>query len=606
MSNQYINLKVAKKKFFVANIISFIVIFILSILYLFMNRDIVNDYRLHQRFNSRVKNQIFLLSDISFLSKKLATNPTVDDEVKFRILLEDLKANNTKFNKLLEDEDEEDILFILNFLSKENIQTKMKKYILVASELINTNQGDNTLSKDRIDYLLRSSNEGLGELLEDISKSVSIKNKDSLKKLELLGTILAVFCILQSLLTWAFIYRPLFKFLVRQQEKLSDAMVQAVSASKSKTNFLANISHEIRTPMTIILGYIDRLKIKSLEDEERDEAVNLVSKNAHHLLSLIDEVLDISKIEAGKITYSKSKLEMSPFLSDIYSLLNVKATEKNIDLIFSNTGEIPKFINTDEKRLKQILFNIIGNAIKFTATGHVELNISYVKRSKSFRFDIIDTGIGIDESKKKQLFKPFQQADGEVNRIYGGTGLGLVISRSLARGLGGNLEIHKSKLGMGTTFRLTLLSAYSEEYLNAISTSVENSRSVENKKYSLEGSNILVVDDSKENSRLFEIYLKSSGANVKVALGGQEAIDLSRDEEFDLILLDLQMPTIDGYQALKKIRDLRPSIKVAALTAHAMDEERKKTKEAGFNFHITKPISPIDLIENVYNLIHNG
>ena len=309
-------------------------------------------------------------------------------------------------------------------------------------------------------------------------------------------------------------------------------------------------------------------------------------------------------MEAGKFNFEEEKVDVSSTLNEVFSLINVKAQEKEIDLEFRNEGEIPKFIYADRKRVKQILFNIIGNSIKFTDEGFVEVVARFDKAAQKLRIRVKDTGCGIPSSKVSGLFKPFQQADTSVTRVYGGSGLGLVLSRGLARGMGGDITIVDSKINEGTTMDVTIdVGTPEPEMIDKLSTNVITDSHTEieslNEQQILAGYKILVVDDAKENARLFKHYLEVAGAEVTVANDGFDALEESGREEFCLVLLDLQMPGKDGFQVIEELREANYRRPVVALTAHAMQEEKIKTKEAGFDGHITKPVKPDILVRSV-------
>lgn len=618
-----------KQKFLVTSIACFVLLTIFSGFYLYLNHQLVAEQKLFLEFDSKVKKQLLLITDISTLSQLYTTENGSDlDQVKsnFKGLYRDLLKRNEEFTKWLVRDDVSNLRFIDNILKDKTVRKKMLDYMSVAKQFIGRNENTIEEIKENIDYLTKSSATGLGDLLEEITYAVELKQAASLKKLEQISIGLVFFSVLQFFLLWLFIYRPLFQTVLNQNERITSSLIEIESASKSKMNFLANISHEIRTPMFIILGYIDRLRSKNLTSQQKEEAMNLVTQNANHLLSIIDEILDISKVEAGKIEFKIANVDLENLLSEVYGLLKIKAEEKGLRLIFTDSNEIPKMVQTDPKRLKQILYNLVGNSIKFTAEGHVELRVKYNKDSSKLAFYVSDTGVGISSKNLKKIFKPFEQADESVSRKFGGTGLGLAISRSLARGLGGDLSVLKSSIGVGTTMKLAVFAQESDvrdnaqvldsssvegELLKEVSevetTSSDTSDAEPDAKSGVErndlgklsGKSILVVDDAVENARLFYLYLNEAGADVDLAYSGDEAIGKFKDNSYDLVLLDLQMPKVDGYQAIKEMKKINSTLPIIALTAHALDEERVKTKAAGFADHITKPISAEDLIEAI-------
>ena len=586
-----------RRKFFFTSMISFMFIFILSGVYLFLSNKLIYEQKSFQTYNSELKSLSLLINQIKSSSEKL--NPSdiskdVEIEIEQKIL-----ALKKMFTSFKENKNHAEELYV--FLKENEILIKLNEFVSSASQLSNLDDFSKKDIKKKISNLSGTSNNNLEEVLILLSEKVENKQYQSLKQLELLGILLVGACVMQFVLIWFFVLKPLYQALIDQNESITDSLVKVESASKSKTNFMANISHEIRTPMTAILGYIDLIKNEKTSNAEKDEAVRIVSDNANHLLTLIDEILDISTIESGKISIEKHKISLNKFLSEIYSFINVKASKKNIELIFTNNGEIPEFIISDPKRLKQILFNIIGNAIKFTHKGHVEVVAKYNQKDKQIYFDINDTGVGMNKKQQSLLFKPFEQGDSNVNREFGGTGLGLFLSRKLARELGGDINILKTKVGVGSTFRISLCigNQFEIPLKEVLSPVIETEKEESTNPEELIGKNILVIDDAKENARLFSLYLSKAGAKVTIAINGREGIDLYQSHIFDIVLLDLQMPELDGYQVIKQLLNLNSNIPVLALTAHAMEVEKLKTKEAGFKDHITKPVKPFDLVMSV-------
>ncbi len=592
-----------KKKLKTSGAISLIFIMLISSFYLYLNNQLVNDQKIFAEYSLKVKTQIFLINDILILSEKVESEPS--RVVLKKELLKEIfiyKNEVEKFQQWLLSEKNQNYEKLYLILRDKKVAQKTEKYLNLAKSIARSDK----LSKQEINVNIRSiakaASSGLGEILEDVTFNIENKRIESLKELEILSWINVLVILILFIVVWIYIYKSLFSIILSQDEKITDFVVKVESASKSKTNFLANISHEIRTPMTVIIGYIDLLKNDDLKRHEKEEAISLVSDNAHHLLSLINEILDISKIESNKVHYNFKDIELSEIFTSTYGLLKVKAEEKKIDFSFKNINHLPEHIYTDEKRLKQIIFNLVGNALKFTDEGFVKVESEYKEASDTLVVYVKDSGIGITAEQSKRLFRPFEQGNEKVNRVYGGTGLGLAISQSLARGLGGDLKILQTQVGKGTTFVLTI-DAGTSETTRIIDTPCENytSEVVDHNDVDLTGKKILIVDDAKENSRLFNAYLSSTGAAISLAHGGKDAVKQYQDTTFDLVLLDLQMPDIDGYQALVLMKKHNNKIPILALTAHAMDEERIKTKEAGFVGHLTKPITAEDLILGVFH-----
>lgn len=416
-----------------------------------------------------------------------------------------------------------------------------------------------------------------------------------------------------AFLLWLLVFNPMFKTILTQQENLVEAVYRAEMASRSKTEFLANISHEIRTPMTAILGYAEVLEAKQETKPEVRQAFKVIKTNANHLMRLIDDILDVSKVEAGGIEVASEKVSLRQIVQEVHSLLKVKAEQKEIYLKFSAQGRVPDYFHTDPVRLKQILFNVVGNAIKFTDSGGVRVLIFYRADQNSssgqLQFLVKDSGCGIPSDQVQRLFKPFIQVDTTSRRQHGGTGLGLVLSKRLAQMLGGDTEIVETVENKGTTFSVTIdagevgplvsmtfeAPAESQGILPDVPDALVNNQ--------LQAAKILVVDDAIENCNLFRIYLEKAQAKVDVAHNGNEALSLAKENNYDLVFLDLQMPGKDGFEVLKELRSRDFNRPVIALTAHAMPEERRKTLSYGFDEHVSKPVSADKLISTAMRFL---
>lgn len=597
-------LQKAKLKFAIFSLLGITVIFIISVLAYNYHQKVIRHQLAIQTLHQGLSRQLELIHEVAKMGENLDTAKNKDlGKVTFQInvLVENLNKNNQKLIRMFQNDT---LSKIGKAIKTDELEHKMGLYIDKAKEL-----SDNKLTnfheiKRNISYLSSSAQKELLDIFGRINKEVSIQNKKSINDLNRVGIWFMALCFIEVVLVWSMVFKPLYTTISEQSEKLLDAVHEAQMASKSKTDFLANISHEIRTPMTAILGYSDLLESKeNLTRDEIKNAVGIINKNAAHLLGLIDEILDVSKIEAGKIEIVEEVIDLSSVLNEIYSLMHVKAEIKGIQLVFETEGEIPVHIRSDQKRLKQIIFNMIGNAIKFTEEGSVKLIVSYDKAETRLKMSVIDTGVGIPDIKKEKIFTLFEQADNSVSRKFGGTGLGLALSRGLAQKMGGNIELVESKENEGSRFDISLIVGVvsSEKLAKSFSTNIHDKQDLSLSKtpMTLENFKILVVDDAKENARLFKIYLTTAGAAVDIANNGEEALLKANDEKYDIILLDLQMPGKDGYQVLKELREKLYFNPVVALTAHAMEDERRKTKEAGFDGHIVKPIQSVDLIERV-------
>ena len=385
------------------------------------------------------------------------------------------------------------------------------------------------------------------------------------------------------------------------ERELLEAKATAEAASRAKSAFVANMSHEIRTPMTAILGYADLLTHPSQGEEERRRCIQTIRRNGEHLMTVINDILDVSKIEAGKMAVEKIACSPSQLVTDVAALMKLRAVDKNLSFDVRYVGALPQTIQSDPTRLRQILMNLIGNAIKFTSKGGVKLLVSLADPADALnprlRFDVIDTGVGLSPQQQQSLFRPFAQADSSTTRKFGGTGLGLTISKRLANMLGGDL-ICTSEAGAGSTFSLTVQTGSlrgvamlenPQPPSDAADAALHRSQSVR-----LEG-RVLLAEDGPDNRVLITFYLRQAGLEVSEVENGKLARDraleaLKRGNPFDLILMDMQMPELDGYTATAQLRQAGYRAPIVALTAHALGGDREKCLAAGCDDFAVKPI----------------
>jgi PAS domain S-box-containing protein len=384
------------------------------------------------------------------------------------------------------------------------------------------------------------------------------------------------------------------------------ARASAESANAAKSHFLANVSHEIRTPLCSIIGYADLLTKPTLTQEKRDWFVNGINRNGKALVRLVDDILDLSKIEAGHVSLDLVDVPLGSFLGEVVDLLRQEADRKGLSLEFTQSRRMPSRIHTDPFRLRQILLNIAGNAIKFTEEGSVSIDVSYFPRSAStpeqLRFRIEDTGIGMGKEALERLFRPFSQGHGALAHKYGGTGLGLVISRNLARKLGGEVDLVKSTSGKGSIFEIMVPVAM--ESTDALSSEVapsEPSAERTASSASLAGRRILLAEDSVDVQQIIASLLIDLGAKVDPVNDGEQAIARALNNEYDLILMDLHMPNVDGYQAAAMLRARGYSRPILAITANALVDPQKLI-DNGFNAYLIKPIEKQQFVQTITQL----
>ncbi len=391
---------------------------------------------------------------------------------------------------------------------------------------------------------------------------------------------------------------------IQAEQELLRMKEEAQAASASKSAFLANMSHELRTPMTAILGFVELL-IGSLKHSENLDAAQTIQRNGEHLLNLINDILDLSKIEAGKVTTESIVTSPETLLREVLSLMQVRAMAKNLQLELELDGPVPAAIRTDPLRLRQVLMNLIGNAIKFTEVGGVRVVLrqgTSIHRPPKLRFEVHDTGVGLTRQQIDTLFEPFTQADSSTTRKYGGTGLGLTISKRLAELLGGTIDV-RSEPGVGSVFGIELAYEVSElpSVVSAGSHAAHDLPKTMDQSTCCENLQVLLAEDGPDNQRLISFLLRKAGAQVTVVEHGQAALEaveeaLVAGREFDIILMDMQMPVMDGYTATQRLRSQGYARPIVALTAHAMNGDRERCLAAGCDDYATKPINRAKLL----------
>lgn len=382
------------------------------------------------------------------------------------------------------------------------------------------------------------------------------------------------------------------------EEELRQAIEAAEKANELKSAFLANMSHEIRTPLGAMIGFADLLKDDAISDEERLSYANVITRNGHQLSHIINDILDISKVESGQFTVESLEIDPRAITEEVMSLLSLNAKEKGIKLTLKVSPGTPAKLVTDPLRLRQILTNIIGNALKFTNQGDVVVtlfNATGKSDNLSVGFRVTDTGEGIAPEDQKKLFQVFSQADSSVTRKFGGTGLGLALSKKLAHALNGDVVLEKSEKGRGSSFVITVTSgSTAPKVIEEFTEEKEPDRFV-----NLEGVKVLLVEDTPDNQELISKVLTEQNVLIEVVSDGMRGVEKALHGDYDLVLMDLQMPVMDGYTATQKLRERGFEKPIIALSAHAMTEVRLECLNVGCNDYLTKPIDFEELIKVV-------
>ena len=392
--------------------------------------------------------------------------------------------------------------------------------------------------------------------------------------------------------------------------ELLAAREAAEAANRSKTMFLANISHELRTPMTAILGYSEELQERfscSLGSSIECDALETIRRNAKHMVGIIGDLLDIAKLEAGKLTAEVGCCAPLHVLAEVVELLQAKASAKNLELTVTYDNAVPEAIRSDALRLRQVLVNLIDNAIKFTSNGGVRISVRLDEAAEQLHFAVRDSGMGMSREVLDRLFRPFEQADVSTTRRFGGTGLGLAISQQLAGLLGGRILV-ESEVGRGTQFTFSVGTGPLQGVARVATVDHLGQRPAEtvpDASAAAAGARVLLVEDGPDNQRLITRILERAGCSIVVAGNGQEGLDrmATTAAGFDLVLMDMQMPVMDGLTATRCLRDTGCSLPIVALTANAMQSDQEACLAAGCDAFLTKPIDRRRLVETIGRLV---
>lgn len=423
----------------------------------------------------------------------------------------------------------------------------------------------------------------------DLSEAISVDGRDELAEL-------------------ATDFNAMIDHINDAQKSLAGASERAESANRAKSLFLANMSHEIRTPMTAILGYTELLEYSTLTADERNRYLAIIQQNGDALMALISDVLDLSRIEAGQVRVERQRSDLPRLMKDVLNSQMLRAKQKNIALTLQFLSPVPKEIVTDAFRLRQILTNLVGNAIKFTDQGGVNVSVRWREGDASeLEVRVSDTGIGIPSGELPLVFEPFSQVDESHTRRFGGSGLGLAIARQLSRSLGGDIRA-SSVLNKGSHFTLTIAAEVSANSARVLPEDALAAEHASVKLPAIKASGrVLVVDDNQVNRLLVVRILERAGFDVKEAENGRDALGhCINDNPFDLVVLDMQMPVMDGFEAASQLRQRGYNGPVLALTANVMSEDRRRCLDAGCDAFLGKPVRAKQLLDACLRLMTQG
>lgn len=397
--------------------------------------------------------------------------------------------------------------------------------------------------------------------------------------------------------------KSLAENLEKKNRELATTAAKAKAATYAKSVFLANMSHEIRTPLNSIIGITDTLAETPL-DSQQSSFVEILQRANNQLMTIINDILDLSKVEAGEVELKVQPFDLNKVLEDLVAVMGFRAKEKGLNLLVHMASDVHPFFIGDPDRLRQVLMNLVNNAIKFTSKGDVSIKImnNQTSRSGNLLFCVTDTGIGIPKSKFNDIFQPFTQADPATTRRYGGTGLGLSITKNLVELMQGQIWV-ESRVDFGSVFFFTATMPMS---MDPPSAKKSSSLQLKNLAYDIAQNrlHVLVVDDVEDNRNLLGIYLQNTIHKVSYAGSGTEALNMVQKEHFDIIFMDVQMPGMDGYEATRNIRDLekhhgRTGARIFACTANAFSEDVARSLQAGCNLHLSKPIRKDTLLNAI-------
>lgn len=585
-------------------------VFLLITLATYLTQIVIQDQEYDAKTINIAGKQRMLSQKIALQSYRLQSHPTGQE---LNSLLSDLEQSINLFsdsfnyllgsdknnNKLLSD----DVRALFN-QGTPSLRTRLDNYISAAQSLVR----DPSLSSEKTTLFEQSYTESLLDDLNNVVLNIEEEAKDRVRFLSKLELSIWLLALLILILEVVFIFRPLERQVIITLKKLEQKRKQAIAseqaahkANESKTKFLATMSHELRTPLNGIFGML-QLAQHETQIDDRNQYLKKALDSGRHLLSLINDLLDLAKMEENRLDVSPTNTDIESLVSSTLLPFSLACQKKDIKFEHLSPNPAPKWVKVDAKKLRQIINNLVGNAVKFTHTGKVVVTTLFSVNKGHFdlMLEIADTGIGIGQKNQADIFKRFNQADSNIDRQYGGTGLGLAITKELAELMEGNISF-SSDIGKGSVFTVKLPLGKPDD--DIILTSKNQDIVTQNLAEALGKLNILVAEDNDINAEIIEHTLHAEGHVVRHVTDGHRAVEEVRNGSYDLILMDINMPNMDGIQAAKEIRKtLKLTLPIIAITANSYDKDIQAAKDAGMDHYLTKPIERNNLIQTVNTL----